>query len=558
MPETIPATQHAVQLVGPGKLELSHDKSVDRPAGSQILLQVEAVGLCFSDLKLLKQFDQHPRKAPIESGVDPKVLSSLPSYRPADKPTVPGHEVVARVVAVGPEVREHHVGERIILQADTRQLKTRSSNGAYGYNMEGGLQEYFLTDEAIALHDGQRFLMPVGEQRNAAAVALVEPWACVECSYVTPERRSILAGGKLLVVAEEGTQIGGLAQSFSQRGAPAKITAKVADDGQWHALEAIGVPLERVDDLAALPDEGFDDIVYYGASKTSLDVLNDKLAARGICNVVLCGRTLGKPVSVGVGRVHYGMTRWIGTGGGDASQAYRTIPADGEVRDGDRILVVGAGGPMGQMHVIRNICSGKKDVEVVGTDFDDARLAALSKKASPFAQQRGVRFVTVNPQKQAAEGKFTYIALMAPLGQLVADAIASADDGCVINIFAGIPVGTKYDLDLDTYIARRCFMFGTSGSTIRDMQIVQRKVETGQLDTNCSVDAVCGMEGAIDGIEAVENRSIAGKIIVYPQLVDMGLIPLHDLKDHYPSVADKLVDGMWTAEAEAELLRTAK
>ncbi|MFP4356087.1 MAG: alcohol dehydrogenase catalytic domain-containing protein [Phycisphaerae bacterium] len=553
----LPETQHALQLVGPDELELNHRKAVNAPTASQILLKVEAVGLCFSDLKLLHQFDQHPRKAPVESGVDPAVLNALPSYCPGDQPTVPGHEVVATVAAVGPEVKQHKVGERIILQADTRQLKTAKSNGAYGYNMEGGLQEYFLTDEKIAIYQGQRFLMPVSDDRNAAAVALVEPWACVECSYVTKERQTIKPGSRLLVVADAGRQIRGLSESFSSEAAPSSITCKLADAQQSAAIDELGIAVRQdTDDLAALADEEYDDIVYFGSDKATLDTLNDKLAARGICNVVLAGERIGAEVSVGVGRVHYGMTRWIGTLSADASESYSVIPEIGEIRDGDRILVVGAGGPMGQMHVIRNICSGKSDLEVVATDFDDARLESLTKKAGPFAADRGVEYSTVNPQNSKPEGKFSYIALMAPVGQLVANAIADSDSGCVINIFAGIPVATKHELDLDTYIANRCFMFGTSGSTIHDMEIVREKVETGQLDTNCSVDAVCGMEGAAEGIEAVKNRSIAGKIIVYPQLEDMGLIPLEKLAEVYPQVAEKLADGMWTAEAEEELLQT--
>jgi threonine dehydrogenase-like Zn-dependent dehydrogenase len=207
--------------------------------------------------------------------------------------------------------------------------------------------------------------------------------------------------------------------------------------------------------------------------------------------------------------------------------------------------------------VIRDICSGRGDLSVVASDFDDDRLASLEKKARPFAEQRSVSFTTANPKTQPPEGKFSYIALMAPVGQLVAEAIAQSDTGCIVNIFAGIPVATKHDLDLDTLIANRCFLFGTSGSTIRDMEIVREKVETKQLDTNCSVDAVCGMEGAAEGIAAVENRAVAGKIIVYPELTDMGLIPLEKLPETHPDVAEKLIDGMWTPEAEAQLLEVA-
>ena len=146
---------------------------------------------------------------------------------------------------------------------------------------------------------------------------------------------------------------------------------------------------------------------------------------------------------------------------------------------------------------------------------------------------------------------------MAPVGALVADAIQKADQGAIINIFAGIPAPTKHDLDLDAYIAKRCFMFGTSGSTIEDMRIVLRKVERDQLDTNASVDAISGMSGATDGIAAVENRTMAGKIIVYPMLHDVGLIPLAELHKRFPTVAEKLDNGKWTREAERELLRVA-
>ena len=47
-------------------------------------------------------------------------------------------------------------------------------------------------------------LIPVGEGISASAVALVEPWACVEDSYAVVERQGLKAGGRMLVVAEAG------------------------------------------------------------------------------------------------------------------------------------------------------------------------------------------------------------------------------------------------------------------------------------------------------------------------------------------------------------------
>jgi threonine dehydrogenase-like Zn-dependent dehydrogenase len=536
----LPATQYAVQLVGPGQLRLNPAKAVSRPGPHQILAKVECVGLCFSDLKLLKQFDQHPRKSIVVKGLTSEALDEMPNYVPGAKPTVPGHEVTCRIVAVGSKVKHHKIGERCLVQTDYRDLPTAGSASAFGYNFEGALQEYVLMDERVVIDkSGERFLIPVNEQLAASAVALVEPWACVEDSYVNVERQAIKAGGRLLIVADSPASIQIESLPCEPGGKPGEVLRKT--------------PAEA----GSVANEYCDDIICFGADKGTLEILNDKLAARGIMNVVLGGRQIGAPVSVGVGRVHYGMTRWVGTTGSNPAESYTNIPLTGEIRENDSVIVVGAGGPMGQMHVIRAVCSGIKRISVIGTDMDDARLASIQKKAEPFAAANGVTMKMINTAKTPLTDRFSYFALMAPVPALVASTIRDSKPGCLINLFAGIPAPTKHELDLDTYIANRCFMFGTSGSTIRDMKIVLQKVTSGQLNTNCSVDAVSGMAGATEGIAAVENRTLAGKIIVYPMLHDIGLIPLVDLHKPFPTVAAKLDHGQWTKAAEEELLRVA-
>ena len=383
---TIPRTQHAVQLVGASELKLNTAKEVFTPGPTQILLRVEATGLCFSDLKLLKQFDAHVRKSELLSGLDPEVLAEVPSYVPGNAPTVPGHETVGRIVAVGEKVTRHKVNERVLVQADWRKLRTGQANGAFGYNFEGGLQEYVLLDERIVIEPGtgERYLLPAGEQCSASAIALVEPWACVEDSYVTLERRSIKAGGKLLVAAEVGVVVEGLTESFAADGKPASVTVLCPADSQTDAVRALGVErFTHAESLDSLQDEAFDDIVYFGVRKATVEALNDKLASGGIFNVVTAGETFGEPVSVDVGRIHYGLTRWVGTTGAAASDGYKRIPEAGRIRDGEKVLIVGAGGPMGQMHVIRDICTARKNISIVAMDLDDARLESLGQKAAP-------------------------------------------------------------------------------------------------------------------------------------------------------------------------------
>jgi hypothetical protein len=147
---------------------------------------------------------------------------------------------------------------------------------------------------------------------------------------------------------------------------------------------------------------------------------------------------------------------------------------------------------------------------------------------------------------------------------------SSAEHG-IINIFAGIPTsfaterretdslhgcGYASRIDLNTYIDKRLYFTGTSGSTINEMKAVLTKVESGTLDTNSVVAAVCGLEGAIEGIRAVENRSITGKIIVYPACEGLGLVELRELGKKLPQVAEKLDDGFWNKKAEETLLKT--
>ena len=65
------------------------------------------------------------------------------------------------------------------------------------------------------------------------------------------------------------------------------------------------------------------------------------------------------------------------------------------------------------------------------------------------------------------------------------------------------------------------------------------------------------MAGAASALAAVEDRTLAGKIIVYSALHDMGLVPLVKLAERHHSVAARLQHGSWGLAAEEELLRVA-
>ncbi len=554
----IPATEHAIQIVDAGRVLHNRGKVVPVPGPYQVLVRMEACGICFSDTKLLHAFADHPRKSVVYSGLDPAVLAEIPSYVPGRLPTVPGHEPVGRIVAAGDRVRRHRVGERCLIQTDYRHLSTTAANAAFGYNFEGGLQEYVLLDERVIIEPetGERFLIPVGEEPSSSAVALVEPWACVEASYVHLERRGPLGGGRMLIVADAGHAVDGLAELLAM-GRPARLTALAVEAAARQALETAGFTVMSDAGLTDLPRQGFDDIVYFGADASRIEILQDCLAFGGLINVVTGGLLVGRPVAVDVGRVHYDLTRWVGTAGSSATAGYAAIPADGELGAGDRMAVVGAAGPMGLMHVARAASAGLAGSSITAIDIDDARLERLRQAAGPIARAHSVELTLVNSRSVTVVPGFSYIAMMVPAAALVGQTVALAGSGCRINIFAGFASGTRAEVDLDGYIERSCYFLGTSGSRIPDMQAVLRKLESGELDTNISLDAVAGFEGVAEALAAVEGRTATGKIMVYPSLPDLGLVRLSELADRFPSVAAALEDGRWTKAAEEELLRVA-
>ncbi len=552
----IPKTQYAIPIVAADETALNTSTPVPELGPTQLLCEIEATGICFSDTKLLHAFTSHPRKSEVLTFLSAEELAEIPSYVPGDLPTVPGHEACARVVAVGSEVKRHKIGDRALVQTDYRHMLTAASNASFGYNFEGALQQYVLMDERVIIDPdtGERFLIPVSEEPSASAVGLLEPWACVERAYATEERGTLKAGGALLVVADAGHAVEGLAELIAAA-APGSVTAVVAEDGQKTALEALGATfVESTDSLEA---GSYDDVIYFGADPARIEGSQTLVGLKGVFDIVLGGELLGRPVEVDVGRIHYDLTRWVGTLGTSAADGYAWVPGTGELREGEKVGIIGAAGPMGFMHVIRALTAGLDGVAVTAIDIDEARLAHLTSVAAPLAESKGLAFESLNSKDSQPQPGFTRIGVMVPSPALTAGAIELAGDGAIMDIFAGFAIGTTAPLDLDQVLRKQVYMLGTSGSMISDMKAVLGRLESGALDTNISVYAVSGMQGVADALEAVRARTSGGKIVIYPQLTGMGMITLSDMADVYPAVAAAFDEGRWTRAAEEALLAAA-
>ncbi len=546
MSQNIPKKQRAVQLTGPNQLVLNSDKEVYEPGPTQMLCKVEAVGICFSDMKLLAQFDAHPRKSEILSHLSKEVLSEIPSYVPNQKPTIPGHEVVVRIVKTGSQVRTCKIGRRYLVQTDYRDLKTAGSNAAFGYNFEGAMQEYVLIDERVSVaQNGESYMFEVPEAKSASAIALVEPWSCVEGAYIEKQRTSFKKGGTLLLVKEGSFEPDFAGLDFSIPGQVLTLGITVAGG-------------QSILNLSEIIDKKFDDIIYCGNQKETVEKLFPLMAKGGLINIVTGGQKFGQLVSAPIGDIHYLGKRLTGTVGSSPIKGYENIPISAEVRPGDSVKVMGAGGPMGVMHVYRDIALGLPQTRIIATDLDDFRLQVLANKVSNLARQKRVIFETINAKSPQAEQPANYIVIMAPLPVLVKAAIDSALPKAIINVFAGIPAGKTGEVNLDHYIEKELYLVGTSGSTINDMKKVLHKVVNDELDTNISVAAIGGLEGAIEGIGAVRDAKIPGKIVLYPALKNTGIINLPDLGLKHPRIGARLKNGQWTKAGEDQLLGLKK
>ena len=566
-PRKLPPTTLAWRLHGAGMENFGRDGAPEelplpQPGPHEVLVRVDALGLCFSDVKLIGLGDRHARVYGRDLAADP---------------VIPGHEVSLTIAAAGSELRDRfRVGDRYIVQADAI---FRGEARAYGYALAGGMTQYGLVDERILDGDEGCYLIPLRGNIGYAETALTEPWACVEASYRIQPRRGLKPGGVALFLGLPDARFGEYAVSagMDAGGAPARVVAAGVGGkfGKWlrRWADELGVTVVDVTatDSASLADlreqnapAGFDDIVVLGSSDADLiEAAAAHLAHRGVMNI-MAAASMSRPVSIDVGGVHYEGHDYVGDPGDDIAASYGG--RDSQPRGGPAWFIGGAG-PIGQMHVQRAIEQVKGPRVIVVTDVDDARLAALNAKVTELASRYGKPLTLINPSKltptevdaklrQVATDGFSDIVLLAPAPALIEQGMPYLARGGALNIFAGLARGTMAKLDMSLFYLRKVRLFGSSGSSIADLEYTLRATEAGKLNTNSSVAAIGDMRALAEGIEAVRTGRFAGKVVIFPHVKDVPLTSMSQLRDRLPGVYAKLGAGeTWTREAERELLR---
>ena len=160
-----------------------------------------------------------------------------------------------------------------------------------------------------------------------------------------------------------------IARKFAQRGLTVCAARRNGDKLQ---------PL--VDELTG--GSGFDDIVMLDPrSAATVGDVARHIARRGTLNLVGTAALDGL-VDTDVGRLHYDYIAFLGGRGPDIAAAYGEARNRCDLHPKGTAVFVGAGGPMGQMHVQRAIELPDGPRRIIATEVSDERLKTLQDRLS--------------------------------------------------------------------------------------------------------------------------------------------------------------------------------
>ncbi len=540
---TLPLFNLSWKLFGAGLDNFGEDgkPSADpmpEPGPDEILVKVEAIGLCFSDIKIIRAGGSHPK---------------LWEKDLKHHPLIPGHEAVFTIVRTGRNVpSEFQCGQRRLIQCD---IFVGGRSCAYGYGMPGGMTQYSILDRRVWEGEGRSYLLEWPEGLSAAAAALIEPWTCVRASSHISHRNVPLKGGRLLVVGGEGAAEYRLGRLFEEN--PPSVCKLYGVTAGLH-----GEVLKSPESLEE--NETFDDIVFLGVTDRALCEAAVSHAGRGGV-VTFSGAVPDGLCAVDIGALHYQNRYYQGTLSRDVSEAYMQTRRMAVRPDGCAWFVGGAGA-MGQMHVELAAVSEGHAGRILVTDLDDSRLEHLRRHLEKRASAKGVELSFVNPAKLAPEDfdallrrfapdGFDDIVLLVPSARVAEHAAAFLGKGGLLNVFAGIPAGEKAGISIKAIVEGGVRFTGSSGSSTDDMIDTVRAAAQGEFQSISALGAIGGMNALKKGLGAVADGRFPGKTVIFPNCPDLPLTALSELGALDPELPATLDEnGFYTSRTEEAIL----
>jgi threonine dehydrogenase-like Zn-dependent dehydrogenase len=541
-------------LFGTGLDKLGEDHKpcewdIPEPGPDQLLVRIEAIGLCFSDVKLIRAGEDHPRVVSKDLSTDP---------------VIPGHEAVMRVVRVGSDVQDRfRIGERFIIQAD---IDVNGENIAYGYAINGGMAEYSLIDQRVLSGDEGCYLLPLKPDTPAGLAALIEPWTCVIASYMIEHRTAIEPGGRLLVAQEPGDTETYVFGSGAAPVQPAQVDCLDVSDGTRAALRTAfpNAVFSTVRDIPCGPL--YTDIAICGVKTPDLGQVLGKLGDKNALISFVGDYSHEDQWLFDVGSIHYKGWFYQGAAGRDIAAAYgRNVRT--KLRKGGTCWLSGGAGAMGQMHTQLAVEDPDGPLRILVTDLEDERIHNMVERLKPTIEERGIEFLALNPKsfespealnqvvREFAPDGFDDVVMLVPVPAVLSSSVPFMGRDSLMNIFAGIPAGKETTLNIGDIVNNGARYVGSSGSRTYHLQHTLDLAQSGRLNTAPALAAIGGMRALWEGIEGVANARFPGKTVIFPNCEHMPLTAVSDLADLVPGVEDTLdSNGYYSLETERALV----
>lgn len=247
-------TMKEVVITGPKQYEI-REVPVPKPGDGEVLIQMKAAGVCGSDVH---QF----------LGENPNAVF----------PRVPGHENAGVIVAVGKDVKNIKVGDRVVVDlvvacGECPQCKKGRRNvcrtvKARGSAIDGGWREYF------AVPEHEVYLLP--QDMPFKDAALIEPFAIGgHCTT-----RAGIQGGESVLVLGSGTIGAVILQTLKLKGCRV-ICADINDASLARAKEY------GADAIVNTKTENLKDAVQKFTDGAGVDVIFDSACYPGSLTAVL-------------------------------------------------------------------------------------------------------------------------------------------------------------------------------------------------------------------------------------------------------------------------------
>ena len=556
--------QHTEQLAWPlygtgldklGKNGKPVTRTIPTYAEDELLMRIDAVSLCYTDVKEIDAGQTHPRL----------------TYRTLEKdPIVPGHEISFTVVGVGDDLKdEYKVGGRYTLQPD---VWVDGKSVPFCFGMDGGYRQYARIGKEILHGDAGSYLIPVPEDMPYASSAITEPWACVEAAYRIVYRNSLKAGGRTLILGGETARAGyTLDAAWLSENKPGEMVFSNVPQDLKSALKSVcekeQVSFTEVEPSVLLGSEQkFDDIITLDATSEIVDQAARMLANHGVL-AMMADKPLSDSIEIDAGRLHYDSIYFVGSSKLAVADAYTQTEPRSSLKSKGKTWILGAGGPMGRLHLQRAIESQDGPSVIVASEVTESRYEALIDFFIPFAKKFKKELLIINSVKDKAEyekvmnrimaeGGFDDIQVMVAIPAVIEGALDYAGRGTVVNLFAGLKRGVMAKVNAWLISGpQQLRLIGHSGSALDDQIAVVDRVISGQLKPELSVAAVGGMNQVADGIQAMKDWVYPGKIVIYPHVLDFPLTAIADLEKKIPEIAAYLGEGKtWSQEAEKVFL----